>query len=175
MKKVKPTLTIESIQTSCTGSDEINESFMAVETLNNQVIWTSPLFDSKDEVHKSIADRYGLKYEPLSNFESVTFKPKRIKSNITPSKRLADCIKKGLIFILFPLSAYCQEYAGIIQVPKMMKAESTFYFGSDSDSAQYYPTFKYFIDALNYADKKGWEPISIYNNGLPQAILRRKE
>lgn len=82
---------------------------------------------------------------------------------------------KTLILLLFPLSAYCQEYAGIIQYAKGLRAESEFYFGSDSDSAQYYPKFKYFIDALNYADSKGWEVVQIYNNGLPQAILRRKE
>lgn len=84
---------------------------------------------------------------------------------------------KTLILILFSITCYAQsyEYAGIIQVPKGLRAESTFYFGSESDSAKHYPAFKYFIDALNYADKKGWEPISIYNNGLPQAILRRKE
>lgn len=84
---------------------------------------------------------------------------------------------KTLILILFSITCYAQsyEYAGIIQVAKGLRAESTFYFDSDSDSAQHYPKFKYFIDALNYADSKGWEVVSITDNGLNQAILRRKE
>lgn len=85
---------------------------------------------------------------------------------------------KTLILVLFSISCYSQhEYAQIFTTMKgMAKSESYFSFGEHRmDSAKLYPTFRFFVDALNYADSKGWEVIDVYNNGLLQnAVLRRK-
>lgn len=95
---------------------------------------------------------------------------------------------KTLILILLSFTAFGQgyEYAQIFQSQHdVTRTKVSFYFGGKYDSTKQYGQFQNFVDALDFADRKHWEIITVSstfidttNPGIGQTTvvyIRRKK